>query len=196
MIVARRLVLAAALVGSLASGCGIATVVGPTQDTFATWGSTPLAPSAELASLVLGGKNGCTLDPAGGPARILVQDRRTILSAGFLLANSNSFGSCMITGGSGASSSGWGPLPGAMTGPLTIDDNGSGSFGAGQATELGGRVDASASSVSVLLANGATVQASVANGYWFAWWPNLGAASSVVATDPNGVQIANVAVTK
>jgi hypothetical protein len=37
---------------------------------------------------------------------------------------------------------------------------------------------------------------SMANGDWFAWWPNSTAATTVVATDANGVQLASVSVTK
>jgi hypothetical protein len=190
---APAVIVAAALV---LSGCGVAHVVGPTPDTFADWTAIPVAPSPELASLVIGGKNGCTLDPAGGVVHILVQDRRTAISAGFLIQNANSFGSCLISSGSGPSSSGWGPWPAAMSGPLTIDDNGSGSFGSGQATELGGRVDTSASSVNVTLADGRTVRASVANGYWFAWWPNAGRAATVTAAAADGTVLATVPVTK
>jgi len=188
--------LAPALACMALSGCLATTVVGPTPETFADWSATPLAPSADLAALVLGGQHGCTLDSGGGPAHILIQDRRTALSAGFLLQNANSFGSCLISGGSGPSSSGWGPLPAAMTGPLTIDDNGNGSFGTGMAWELGGRVDTSATSVIVTLPNGRTITASVATGYWFAWWPNAGAAATVTATAADGHVLATVPVTK
>jgi len=178
------------------SACLATRVAGPTPETFADWSATPLAPSADLSALVLAGQHGCTLDPAGGATHILVQDRRTALSAGFLLQNASSFGSCLISGGSGPSSSGWGPWPAPMTGPLSIDDDGNGTFGTGQAWELGGRVDPAAASVTVTLPDGHTISASVANGYWFAWWPNAGTAVSVTATAADGRVLAMVPVTK
>ncbi len=191
--------LAVTALGLALSGCGIARVVGPTADTMADWSLTPLAPDPRLAALALQAGRGalCTLDPAGGPVRILLQDRRTAATAGFLLANATSFGSCLLTTGTGGSSSGWGPPPAAMTGPLTIDDNGSGSSNSGPSLwELGGRVGPGVAGARVVLADGRQVVATVANGYWMAWWPTFGPAREVLATDLAGNQVADVQVPK
>jgi hypothetical protein len=55
-------------------------------------------------------------------------------------------------------------------------------------------VDARASTVEVRLADGQTMNASLANSYWLAWWPGSARAVRVVARDAAGVVLADVAV--
>lgn len=175
-------------------GCSVARMAQATPDAFAGWSTVPLAPDPALTARVVRGETACNLDPASGPMRILVQDRRTQQTAAFLVASTTRFGSCTVTGSGGASSGGSDPMPEAMTGPLTIDDNGHGGLGGGDVWELGGRVAPGAARVTVQLADGREVVTSQANGYWLAWWPFLGPAVRVIATDASGNEIANLEV--
>ena len=186
------------MAGLVLAGCAVRTVVPEGQpDTFADWSSTPLPPDPVFTARVLNGASDCVLDPAGGAqAHVVLQDRRTTHTAVFLVSNATSFGSCVVSGMSGASSSSYGPLPGAMAGPLTIEDNGGGSAGAGDIRELGGRVAPGAARVVVSLADGRAVVASLLGGYWLAWWPTIAPAVRVTATDASGAEIANLEVTK
>jgi hypothetical protein len=196
------LVLLRGVVVSLAAlvlaGCAVRTVVPEDPpDTFADWSSTPLPPDPLLTARVLKGESACALDPAGGPqAHVVLQDRRTMHTAVFLVSNPVSFGNCVVSSSNGASGGGYGPLPGAMAGLLTIDDNGSGSAGAGEIRELGGRVAPGAARVVVSLADDRAVVASLLDGFWLAWWPTIAPAVRVIATDASGAEIATLEVTK
>ncbi|MEO8469325.1 MAG: hypothetical protein ABI573_06620 [Chloroflexota bacterium] len=176
---------AAALV--LAAGCGVARVQQAPEDDLSTWSAIPLPPDAGLTAQVVSGQSACK-DPNGGPIRVLLQDRRTALTAAFLVSGKDLFGSCFVTA-QGGSSGGSGPLPDPMTAALSIDDSGFGNVAAGTARELGGRVAAGVTRVVVELKDGRMVTASVVGGYWLAWWPNDVAASAVTAFDAAGAEI-------
>ena len=61
--------------------------------------------------------------------------------------------------------------------------------------ELGGRISVPAAQVVVRFSDGHAVAASVANGYWLAWWPKSEAlAVRVVALDAIGLEMAGVDV--
>jgi hypothetical protein len=55
-------------------------------------------------------------------------------------------------------------------------------------------VDRRASEVEIRLTDGQSMTASLANGYWLAWWPGSALAVRVVARDAAGVVLADVAV--
>ena len=188
------LVPAAALLvlSTVLAGCGVARVEQATPDTFETWSLTPLPPDPALASLALAEQSVCR-SGTDEPIRIAVQDRRTASTAGFLMLGATTFGGCIITSAGGPSGGGIGPLPEAMTGPLSIDDNGGGGPEGSEVRELGGRIVGPAS-VKVQLADGRVITASVQNGYWLAWWPGKTLATQVVATDASGADIATVQV--
>ncbi len=182
------LVLAALVLG----GCSIGRFVQPAEDTLATWSDLPLPPDAALTAKAVSHGSSCVADP--GPIHVLIQDRRTPLSAALLFSAPNAFGSCFVTSGGGGTSGGSGPPPGPMAGPISIDDNGTGSLGGGDARSLGGRVINTASRVVVQLADGRAVVASLANGHWLAWWPDLTLARTVVASDPSGAVVGSTEV--
>lgn len=178
----------------LIAGCGISRVVTPPEDTLASWSDHPLAADPALATQAMAAHSACLMDTPVGQLRILIQDRRTSQTAAFLVAAPTMFGSCIVTSGSGASSGGGGLPPGAMAGAISIDANGSGGAAGAQARLLGGRVVSTASQVTVNLADGRTVVASLGGGYWLAWWPDTTSATSVGATDPSGASVGTVEV--
>jgi hypothetical protein len=55
-------------------------------------------------------------------------------------------------------------------------------------------VDGRASQVEIRLTDGQSMTASLANGYWLAWWPGTTLAARVVARDAGGAVLADVAV--
>jgi len=54
------------------------------------------------------------------------------------------------------------------------------------ANELGGRVAADVTAVTIALADGRTVTASVGGGHWLAWWPGDVGATTVSGLDAAG----------
>jgi len=190
---AGALAIAMALIGagSLA-GCGLTRVVEPAQDTFATWSETPLAPDPNLARLVAGEHSACRPMP-DREIRILVQDRRTSATAAFLVAGVDTFGSCLVTS-NGNSHGGSGPVLDPVAGQISIDDNGHGESNGIVVRELGGRVVGNAARVEIELDDGSAVVASLADGWWLAWWPGARFAATVTAFDAAGAEIASVPV--
>lgn len=179
--------------GVLLAGCGLARVVQPTPDNFATWSETPLAPDPNLAAAALNPNSACNAGPGAARVQILLQDRRTSQTAAFLFSGPDVFGSCIVTAG-GNSSGGSGPPLKPLIGAISIDDNGGGGAGGEALRELGGRVAPNASRVVIQLTDGRFVVASIGRGYWLAWWPDTARAERVVATDVSGVEIANTEV--
>jgi hypothetical protein len=189
-----RLALGVAVLGSVV-GCGVSRVVGPTPDTFTTWSLTPLPPDPTLAQQAMNPQSSCNSGPGGPPTQIVLQDRRTAQTAAFMFSGVNVFGSCILTSGTG-SSGGSGPALEAMTGKLSIEAN-AGGGGVDEATklrELGGRVAPEATKVVIQLADGRSIVASLANGYWLAWWPDVVKAERVVATDATGAEVGSIEV--
>jgi hypothetical protein len=184
------------LAGALAitaAGCSVARVEQQTPDSAAAWVAQPLPPDPALAVQAVADGSTCRLLDNAEPIRVLVQDRRTERTAAFLVGGATQFGSCLISKGDFASG-GAGPALEPMTAALTIDANGNGGPDTFPAQLLGGRVDARASTVEVRLADGQTMNASLANSYWLAWWPGSALAVRVVARDAAGVVLADVAV--
>jgi hypothetical protein len=177
--------LAVSLVAAAAvSGCWVTRVEGPPQDDLSTWSNTPLPPSVELASQAADPNGSCTAGPDGERVTVILQDRRTEWTAAFIFRGATTFGSCIVT--SQASSGGSGPLPEPMRSALSIDVNGFGTGSSGDIHELGGRVAADVTAVTISLADGRTVIASVGGGHWLAWWPGDADATNVTGLDAAG----------
>ncbi|MBI2777332.1 MAG: hypothetical protein HYX57_08775 [Chloroflexi bacterium] len=180
-------------VAMLAAGCLASRVAAPPTDDLSAWSATPLAPDADLAAKAADANGSCTAGPGGGPVRIILQDRRTERTAGFLFLGASTFGSCFVTA-SGNSSGGSGPLPDPMTAAVSIDTGGFGDVADGQARSIGGRGQAGVNGVLVGLADGRVVTATVAEGYWLAWWPNDVKATIVTGIDAAGQPVARLSV--
>lgn len=187
------LVAAAALAGC--RGFGPA----PTPDSLATWSSRPLPPDPGLTAVAIGEHAACRLDPdmsdAVVPAvpQVLVQDRRTENIAAFLVQNADHFGGCMVSR-SGESGGGFGGPLEPMVTELSIDDRSSGTIGDGSAMQLGGRVRLPGAGIIVRLDDGRDVVASVAAGFWLAWWPAGANATEVLAVGADGGQLTRLEV--
>jgi hypothetical protein len=179
-----RGLVAGVVLAVLSAGCGIARVEQAPRDDFSTWSSTPLAPDARLTATAADLSGSCTAGPNGEPVRLLLQDRRTDLTAAFLFRGETTFGSCLVT--QGASSGGSGPLPEPTSAALSIDVDGFGDFTGGVVHELGGRVAAGVTEVTIALADGRTLTASVGGGHWLAWWPGDVRATTVTGMDAAG----------
>ena len=181
-------------VAVLLGGCGITANVAPAQDDLSHWSSTPLSPDPALASKALDKQSSCANQQDPGPITILLQDRRTPMSAAFLYSTPTMFGGCTVSSGSGMTGGGAGPRL-TSTGDLVhVDWNSRGGLGAGMIRELGGRVVDAASEVHITLSDGRTVFASVGNGYWLAWWPDTTFATHVTAIDATGDLVAETDV--
>jgi hypothetical protein len=178
----------------LVAGCGLREALTPTQDMLSMWSDRPLAPSADLAARATDPGSPCSAGHDRLPVQVLLQDRRTEVTAAFLIAGATTFGSCILTSAGGGSGGGSGPALGAMNGQITIDANGSGGAGGAEARELGGRVAGNAASVVIDLSDGRSVTASIGNSFWLAWWPGSIPAERVVALDAAGAEISSIEV--
>ena len=176
------------------AGCAATRVDSRQVDDLSSWSRVPLPGVQSLATRAAQGPSSCKAAAADQPVHLLVQDRRTAWTAAFLFTSGAQFGSCFVSTAEGGTGGGSGPLPGAMTGALSIDDDSSGMVAAGNARDLGGRVAGPVVSVLVELEGGQTVVASVANGYWLAWWPLSARPTAVVGLDASNAEVARVAV--
>ncbi len=176
------------------AGCSIARVARPPVDDLTSWSRVPLPGDQGLATQAAQGPSSCKAAADDQPVTLLIQDRRTDWTAAFLFTSGAQFGSCFVSSAEGGAVGGSGPLPEAMTGGLTIDDESSGGVAAGHARDLGGRLAAPVVSVLVELEGGQTVVASVGNGYWLAWWPLDARATAVVGLDASSAEVERVAV--
>jgi hypothetical protein len=176
---------ALALAASLAAGCQVFGQAGPIEDLH-DWSAVPLAADQRLATEALK-SSVCRVGDDNARPTILLQDRRTAMSAAFLVAGANWSGSCLITvanGGSGGGGRGAALAP--LAGRLVVDERSSGGLGSGSATLLGGRAADDVATIQVVLPSGQVVSASVGGGHWLAWWPGDVEASRVVALDSTG----------
>ena len=188
------------IAGTFLAGCGFAASFAQgTPDSLSTWRDHPLPPDPALAARAIAEGGPCRMDDPTDDVvepvpQILVQDRRTQGAAAFLVQSPTHFGDCTVS--TGSSGAGFGPPLGPMVGPLTIDDASSGTLGDGEANVLGGRTNVPAASIVVVLKDGRNVVASVANGFWLAWWPDRNGikADQVIAFDGAGNALASVNV--
>ena len=185
------------LVAGLLAGCGFFREGAGEPDRLATWSSQPLPPDPSITALALGENGPCRMDDptdniVGPMPQVLLQDRRMTNIAAFLVATPANFGSCIVAR-TGSSGGGYGPPLKPMSGPLSIDDQGSGTVADGAARQLGGRVAIPGAQVVVLLDDDREVVASMGNGFWLTWWPADHAAVKVIARDASG-EVASLAV--
>jgi hypothetical protein len=176
------------------AGCGITRVdSGPVED-FSTWSKLPLPADQGLMARALQEPSSCVATADGQPLHLLLQDRRTAWTAAFLFTAGTQFGSCFVTTAQGGAVGGSGPLPEAMIGALSIDENAEGGVASANAHDLGGRMADPVATVSVVLEDGQVVVASVGSGYWLAWWPINARATSVHGLDASGAEVERLTV--
>lgn len=183
-------VAAFATVAVLAGACGFRQAL--PNDDLHDWSAVPLAADERLTTAAIKATV-CRMGDDTAPApEILLQDRRTALSAAFLVSGPGWSGSCLITIAAGNASGGGGarggPSP-ALATALAVDERSSGGVGSGTAGLLGGRAAADVATVQIVLADGRSVTASLASGHWLAWWPGSVDAAQVKALDANGVAL-------
>jgi hypothetical protein len=201
---------ALALAGVCVAGCSLGAA--PSPDDLAGWSSTPLPPDPRLA-VIAGTNEACqsrsvflnaTLPPPfTEPMQVVVQDRRTSRTAGFVVATTGYVGSCVIsTGGQG-----FGYLP---EGTLAQIESGmavagavSGLLGAGEGSWVWGRAEARIASIGIDLASqlhvvdddDRMVEASLGRGYWIGWWPDAATAVVITGRDAQGKIVASMKTT-
>lgn len=161
----------------------------PSADDFATWSRTPLAPDPAMAKLAAE-HSACRAGfPGDAPVTIVIQDRRTTSTAAFLLTAPGHFGSCLISAGGSGGGGSTNVVP-ALTGVITVDEQGGGESNGAHTDSLGGLAAPNVSSVKIGLRDATELIASVANGYWLAWWPGGEPAQAVTAIGADGVILA------
>lgn len=165
----------------------------------------PSAQSVEAQTACLVGLAETAARPGGGPGRtrvdaqtaarewqpVLVDSRGPYTLA--LFQRGNTVARCLAgpSGGNAISlgSASTAPVP---AGHIVVDDSyGGGPVGGPQTTAIEGRVAADVTGVSLKLSDGTTVQTTVSNGWFVAWWPSNAQAQSadIVSSDqPSSTQ--------
>lgn len=167
---------------------------GSPQLVMAGWQAAPTRSDAALAAAATGACS--SSDQAGAAMPIVVQDQRGT-AATILFAGGGQLSICVVTrDGTGtvvAAASGETRLePTAKT--VTIDSGLSAPKTANfpGLTVIAGRVGHGAASVVITRSDGADISATVASGYFVAWWPSTDKASTVAAKDATGTTISVV----
>ena len=167
---------ALSLAGTAAAVAAIVTVGSSAAPAFAGWQATPSAPvPGQLAQAA----QDCGLD-LGSP---VLSDSRGPYTAS-IYANATTSNVCLSGNGVSMSSSSTSQAP-ASVAPGQIESNGGGTRDAdGNAlTLVDGRTGADVTAVTIDRSDGSSVQATVANGWYLAWWPGtVAAADAKVAT--------------
>jgi hypothetical protein len=183
---------ALAVLALVASGC-VAFRQGQVTDNLQSWSAIPLAPDERIATEAIK-SNVCHATDVAGPVSVVLQDRRTVLTAAFLVAGPGWTGSCLLTLANGnaiGSSGNLASLP-AMGQAVALDESANGGVGDGNASLAGGRSIDAVVAVSVELVDGRVVTASVGGGHWLAWWPGDVAITQLVATGADGAVLASI----
>ncbi len=159
---------------------------------YADWQATPTTPDAALAAAAPASCGLANFGAAGAPLKL--QDQRGG-SAAMLFATNSQMVVCLlahdaagkvVAGVAGASRFATQPhaleVTGRLTVPATTGDPG--------LSVLAGRVDASIAQVFIKAGSSGTVTASVSGGFFLAWWPSAGGATSILGLDAAGSTVA------
>jgi hypothetical protein len=179
-----------ALIAASAAGCSVLRPA-PITDDLSTWSVVPLPPDARF--LQLAAARCGDPDANVGPLAVVLQDRRTANTSALLTNAGPLHGSCFLTlatGGGGSSATDQALDP--MTGPIAIDEQGSGGVADGSAALLGGRVAPNVETVQLTMSDGRVITASLGTGHWLAWWPSSLSAMQLVALGADGAVLATI----
>ena len=189
----------------LAVLAGLAWSAGATTDDLSGWQATPMTPDPAL-SVAAGSNPSCQAravslmatepPPLALPVQVVLQDRRTPRTAGFVVTTTGYVGVCLLsTAGDGQGYLVEAPLP-PMADSLAVEGAGGGVLGArpGSGSYVWGRADGRIASVTIDLVrelhavddDDRLVTASLGGGYWFGWWPDNARAAVVTGFDVGG----------
>lgn len=167
---------------------------GSPQLVLAGWEAAPTQADAALAAAAVGPCS--SSDPAVAAMPIVAQDQRGT-AATILLAGGGELSICVVardeTGTVVAAASGLTRLePSAKA--LSVDSGLSAPRTANfpGLTVIAGRVGQGVASVAITRSDGVDVTATVASGYFVAWWPSTDKASTVTAKDESGRSVSVV----
>lgn len=182
-----------------AAGCSLLQA----PDDLAEWREVPLPPDPGLTEAARSdltcqtrgvGLLATPPPPLRLPLQVILQDRRTPRTAGFVVATDGYVGTCLISPGGEGQGHLRETLLNATQQAIVIDGSGGGRLGAASGTYFWGRADARIDSVHIDLVrelhafddDDRTVIATLGGGYWFAWWPGGATAAVVTGLDAQG----------
>jgi hypothetical protein len=175
----RRLVVGVAVVaaGAVAAVAVPSLLPGTAEQAFASWTA---APGSLTGEQVLPQARVCAGNGRGGvssvePADVLLAEQRGLATLLIMKKDSGVIDLCLSAGPDeddqlASMSLADGPLPVPRAGTVTLETMSSTGEGDGQWSNIVGLADADVIRVDVRLDSGETVQASVKNGWWAAWW--------------------------
>jgi hypothetical protein len=167
---------------SIAAAVGAVVTLGSSAaPAFAGWQRTPSAPAAgQLAQAA----QACGQD-LGSP--VLTDSRGPYTAA--IYANSSTSATCLSGNGvSMSSGSNWAtPTPATIAAGQIQPGGGGTRDSAGNAlTLVDGRTGAGVTAVTIERSDGSSVQATVSNGWYLAWWPGIVTATRALVTTASG----------
>ncbi len=149
---------------------------------FAGWQATPTSPApGQLAQAA----RACGQD-LGSP---VLTDSRGPYTAS-IYADSTTSDVCLSGNGVSMSSSSTSAVPvSTAAGQIELDGGGTRDSAGNALTLVDGRTGAGVTAVSIKRDDGSSVQATVANGWYLAWWPGTVAATNAEVTTASGTSI-------
>ena len=165
--------------GIAAAVAAVVTLGSSAAPAFAGWQPTPSTPPpGQLAQAA----QACGQD-LGNP--VLTDSRGPYTAA--IYANSTTGELCLSGNGVSMSSSSTSSAPASVPAGQIQPGGGGTRDSAGNAlTRVDGRTGAGVTAVTIELSDGSSVQATVAGGWYLAWWPGSVAATSAVVTSSSG----------
>jgi hypothetical protein len=165
--------------GTAAAVAALVTVGSSVAPAFAGWKATPNAPaSGQLAQAA----QACGED-LGSP---VLSDSRGPYTAS-IYAGSTTSNVCLSGNGVSMSSSSTSQAPASIAAGQIQSSGGGTRDSAGDAlTLIDGRTGAGVTAVAIERGDGSSVQATVANGWYLAWWPGTVAATKAEVTTASG----------
>lgn len=166
--------------GGIAAAVAIVVALGSSAaPAFAGWSSTPTAPApGQLAQAA----QACGQD-LGDP---LLSDSRGPYTAS-IYANSTTSAVCLSGNGVSMSSRTSSSVPaGVATGQIQLNGGGTRDAAGNALTLVDGRTGAGVTAVTIQRSDGSSVQATVSNGWYLAWWPGTVTATRAQITSASG----------
>ena len=165
--------------GIAAAVAAIVTLGSSAAPAFAGWRATPSNPApGQLAQAAEACGQGL-----GSP--VLIDSRGPYTAA--IYADSTTSDVCLSGNGVSMSSSSTSAAPASVTaGRIQLDGGGTRDSAGNALTLVDGRTGAGVTGVTIKRSDGSSVQATVANGWYLAWWPGTVAATTAEVTTTSG----------
>jgi hypothetical protein len=168
--------------GAAAAVVAIVTLGSSAAPAFAGWRSTPTMPAASQLAHAAQATQAC----GRGLGSPVLADSRGPYTAS-VYADSRTSAVCLSGNGVSMSSRSTSPAPATVpAGQIQLGGGGTRDSAGDALTVVDGRTGAGVTAVTIKRGDGSDVRATVANGWYLAWWPASVAATSALVTTASG----------